>query len=209
MDKFVITIARGYGSGGRTLGKKLAKELGIGYYDREILSLTASATGIDEQFFANADEKLMGTQLYKIASNVYRGEKIKPENENILSNDNLYMYQAKVIKELSKWESFVIIGRCADYILEENKNVLNIFVHAPMKKCVERLEELSSLTEEQLKELINKTDEHRAQYYYYNTHRMWNDARHYDLCINTEELTIDECVELVKSFLKIKCKTNV
>lgn len=206
MDKFVITIARGYGSGGRTLGKHLAEELGINYYDREILRLTADATGINKELFEHADEQLKRTSLYKVASNVYRGEIIKPDTDDVISNDSLFHYQAKVIRELAEYESFVVIGRCADYILKDNKNVLKIFVHAPMDTCVERIGDLSSLSREELKQVICRTDRRRADYYYYYTGRLWNDAKNYDLCINSEELNMDQCLKLVKSFLDIKMK---
>ncbi len=206
MDKFVITIARGYGSGGRTLGKHLAEELGINYYDREILRLTADATGINKELFEHADEQLKRTSLYRVASNVYRGEIIKPDTDDVISNDSLFHYQAKVIRELAEYESFVVIGRCADYILKDYKNVLKIFVHAPMDTCVERIGDLSSLSREELKQVICRTDKRRADYYYYYTGRLWNDAKNYDLCINSEELNMDQCLKLVKSFLDIKMK---
>lgn len=208
MDKFVITIARGYGSGGRTIGKCLAQELGINYYDREILNLTSDATGINRQLFENVDERLKATSLYKVASNVYRGEAIKPDIEDNVSNDSLFAYQAKVIKELSKYESFVVIGRCADYILKDNKNVLRIFVHAPVETCVNRLGDLSSLGRDQLKQVIYQTDKRRSDYYYYYTGRLWNDARNYDLCINSAEFSCKQCVKLAKSFLDIKISSK-
>lgn len=204
MDKFVITIARGYGSGGRTLGKHLAEELGINYYDREILSLTADATGINKELFEHTDEQLKGTSLYRVASNVYRGEVIKPDQEEIISNDNLFAYQAKVIQELAKYESFVVIGRCADYILKDNKNVLKLFVYAPIETCVERLGDFSSLSRDELKQLIYRTDKRRSDYYYYYTGLMWNDARNYDLCINSKELDLEQCLKLVKTYLDVK-----
>ncbi len=204
MDKFVITIARGYGSGGRTLGKHLAEKLGINYYDREILNLTADATGINKQLFEHVDEQLKGTSLYKVASNVYRGEVIKPDSEETISNDSLFAYQAKVIRELAKYESFVVIGRCADYILKDYKNVLKLFVHAPVETCVNRMGDFSSLSREELKQLIYRTDKRRSDYYYYYTGRMWNDARNYDLCINSEELNLEKCLKLVESYLEIK-----
>lgn len=204
MDKFVITIARGYGSGGRILGKHLAEKFGINYYDREILNLTADATGINKQLFEHADEQLKGTSLYKVASNVYRGEIIKPDSEESISNDSLFAYQAKVIRELAKYESFVVIGRCADYILKDYKNVLKLFVHAPVETCVKRMEDFSSLSREELKQHIYRTDKRRSDYYYYHTGRMWNDARNYDLCINSEELTLEKCLKLVESYLEIK-----
>ena len=131
MEKFVITIARGYGSGGRTIGKMLAKELGVNCYDREILRLASDDSGINEELFAKADEKLKVSMLYKVAKNVYKGELIPPDSDRFVSNDNLFNYQAKVLKELAEKESYVVVGRCADFILKDRTNVIKIFVHAP------------------------------------------------------------------------------
>ena len=204
MENYVITIARGYGSGGRTIGKMLAKELGINYYDREILRLASDDSGISEELFAKADEKLKGTSLFRTAKNVYKGELILPDNENFISNDNLFNYQAKVLKELAMKESFVVIGRCADFILKDYPNVVRVFVHAPLEHCVKVLESMNSSNAMDLEQEIIKKDKYRAAYYHYYTGRNWNDARNYDLCLNSRELSFEKCVEIVKQYLKIK-----
>ena len=204
MENYVITIARGYGSGGRTIGKMLAKELGINYYDREILRLASDDSGISEELFAKADEKLKGTSLFRAAKNVYKGELILPDNENFISNDNLFNYQAKVLKELAMKESFVVIGRCADFILKDYPNVVRVFVHAPLEHCVKVLESMNSSNAKDLEQEIIKKDKYRAAYYHYYTGRNWNDARNYDLCLNSRELSFEKCVEIVKQYLKIK-----
>ena len=204
MENYVITIARGYGSGGRTIGKMLAKELGINYYDREILRLASDDSGISKELFAKADEKLKGTSLFRTAKNVYKGELILPDNENFISNDNLFNYQAKVLKELAMKESFVVIGRCADFILKDYPNVVRVFVHAPLEHCVKVLESMNSSNAKDLEQEIIKKDKYRAAYYHYYTGRNWNDARNYDLCLNSRELSFEKCVEIVKQYLKIK-----
>ena len=140
MDHYVITIARGYGSGGRTMGKMLADELGIHYYDRELLRLASDESGINEELFGRADEQLKHSFLYRIARKEYKGELIPPDSEDFVSNDNLFNYQAKVIKKLAEQESCIIVGRCADYILKDMDNVVKIFVHASLDDCVKRLE---------------------------------------------------------------------
>ncbi len=115
MEHYVITIARQYGSGGRTVGQMLADKLGIHYYDRELLKLASDASGINEQLFGNADENVKGKFLSKIAKKVYNGELIPPDSDDFTSNDNLFNYQAKIIRELAvQEESCVIIRRlCA------------------------------------------------------------------------------------------------
>ena len=204
MEKYVITIARGYGSGGRTIGKMLAKELGINFYDREILRLASGDSGINEELFARADEKLKGSILYKVAKNVYKGELIPPDSDKFVSNDNLFNYQAKVLKELAQKESYVVIGRCADYILKDQPNIVRIFVHAPMEHCIDVVEDMSSMSRKEIEQFILKTDKYRSDYYKHYTGKDWNDARNYDLCLNTEEISFEKGVEIVKNYMKIR-----
>lgn len=206
MERFVITIARGYGSGGRTIGKMLAKELGVNCYDREILRLASDDSGINEELFARADEKLKGSLLFKVAKNVYKGELIPPDSDKFVSNDNLFNYQAKVLKELAQKESYVVIGRCADYILKDMNNIIRIFVHAPMEHCIDVVEDMSSLSRKEIEQFIFKTDKYRAEYYSHYTGKDWNDARNYDLCLNTEELSFEKCVEIVKNYMDVRFK---
>lgn len=203
MERFVVTIARGYGSGGRTIGKMLAEKLGVNCYDREILKLASDDSGINEELFARSDEKLKGSLLYKVAKNVYKGELISYDNDNI-TNDNLFRYQAKVLRELAQKESYVVIGRCADYILKDINNIIRIFVHAPMERCIDVVEDMSSLSRQEIEQFILKTDKYRAEYYSHYTGKNWNDARNYDLCLNTGELSFEKCVEIVKNFMDVK-----
>ena len=204
MNKYVITIARGYGSGGRTIGKMLSEELGIPYYDRDLLRLASDDSGINEKLFAKADEKLKKSLLFKIASNVYKGELIPPDSDEFVSNDNLFNYQAKIIKELAATESCIIIGRCADFVLKDEPNVVRVFVHAPLEDCINTLREMTGKTEKDIEKQIESIDKHRADYYKYYTGRDWKDAKNYDLCLNSSRLGFDKCVEIVKSYLDIR-----
>jgi len=204
MGNYVICIARGYGSGGRTIGKMLAKELGISCYDRELMRLASDESGINESLFAKADEKLKNSMLFKVAKNTYKGEIIGPDSDEFVSNDNLFNYQAKVLKELAEKESYVVIGRCADFILKEFDNVIRLFVHAPMDNCIDTIAAMSDMSRKEAEQLINKTDKHRAAYYRHYTGHAWNNATNYDLCLNTKELSFDKCVEIVKEYKKIK-----
>lgn len=206
MRKTIITIARQYGSGGRTIGHMLAKELGIACYDREILSMASEESGINEELFAKADEKLKNSSLFKISKKVYSGELIPPESDEFVSNKNLFNYQAKVIKELAAKESCVIIGRAADFILRDHEDVISVFVHAPANFCLERAMERNSMTVKEMERFIAKTDKYRAQYYEYYTGRRWDDARNYDLCLNSSKLGFDKCVEAIREYMVIKQK---
>lgn len=202
MNNYVITIGRGYGSGGRTIGKMLADKLGINYYDKEIMRLASKESGINQQFFAMADEKLKQTNIFKVSQNVYRGETFSDVDQ--ISNTELFNYQARVLRELVTRESFVIMGRCADFVLKDYKNVTKVFVHASIDKCVKNVSSMSSMTEEELKKFIMQTDYQRSQYYRFHTGREWSDARNYDICLNTDGMTLDNCVETINNYRKMK-----
>lgn len=202
MKNFVITIARGYGSGGRTIGKMLAEDLSIPYYDRNLLRLASDDSGINEQLFIDADEKLKSTLLYKVAKKVYKGEIIPPDRDDFISNENLFNYQAKIIKELAEKESCIIIGRCADYILKDFENVISVYIHAPLEACVQGVEKIAPVKNP--KQYILTTDKRRAAYYHYFTGQDWKDANNYDLCLDSSVLGYEKCIEVIKAYLKIK-----
>lgn len=204
MDKLVITIARQYGSGGRTIGQMLAKRLGIHYYDKELMKLASDESGINESLFVNADEKVKLSKLFHIAKNSYKGELIPPNSDDFTSTDNLFNYQAKIMRKLAEEESCVIIGRCADYVLKDYSNVLSVFVHAPMDFCIEQAAKKHSMTQKELEKLINKTDKERGDYYRYHTGREWTDARNYDLCLNSSKLGFERCVEEIIAYIKVR-----
>lgn len=206
MNNVVITIARGYGSGGKTIGKMLAKELNISFYDRELLRLASDESGINEKLFGKADERVNNSILFKAARKVYTGELIPPDSDDFVSTQNLFNYQAKVIKELANTESCVIVGRCADFVLKDCDNVVKIFVHAPMEKCIENVMEISSLNRKEAERKIINTDKNRGDYYKYYTGRDWYRASNYDLCLNSCELGFQKCVDLVKAYIDIRTK---
>jgi len=114
MDHFVVTIARGYGSGGRTIGRMLAEKLGVPYYDKELLHRAADDSGINVKLFAQSDENLKRPKLFKTGKANYSGEVIPPDSDDFISEENLFNYQAKIIRELAETESCVIVGRCAE-----------------------------------------------------------------------------------------------
>lgn len=204
MEKTVITIARSYGSGGRTLGKLLAKELGVNCYDREILRMASDKSGINEALFGQVDEKLKKSPLFGIVKkNPYTGGVLPPESDDFVSDDNLFNYQAMVIKELAKEESCIIIGRCADYILKDYDNVIRLFFYAPREDCIARVKEQNGGTEKEIIKKIEKKDKYRSEYYRYHTGREWNDARNYDFCLDTTSMSYEKLVQVVKAYMEI------
>lgn len=202
--KTVITIARSYGSGGRTLGKLLAEELGINCYDREILRMASDESGINEALFGQADEKLKKSPLLSIIKkNPYSGNVIPPESSDFVSDDNLFNYQAKVIRMLAEQESCIIIGRCADYVLKDDPDVIRLFFYAPMENCIARVMNQNGMSEKEAEKKIEKIDHYRSDYYKYYTGKDWNDARNYNFCLDTTSMSYEKLVEVVKNFIQI------
>ena len=200
MENRVITIARSYGSGGRKMGRLLAKELGYEYYDREILRIASDESGISEELFRQADEK-QRIPLFRIAREVYTGEVIPPDSDDFISNENLFRYQAKIIRKLAATRNCVIVGRCANFILRGRDNVLNVFVTAPVVDCVRRVMETDGLNLEEAEKKIKKIDKRRADYFKYFTGRQWQDAALYDLCLNTGHMSEQKCVDIVRAYM--------
>lgn len=209
MEKLIITIARQYGSGGKTIGHMLAENLGINCYNREILRLASDDSGIREELFNQADERLRNSPLFASSTRVYRGGLITPDKDGFVSPDNLFNYQAKIIKELAEKESCVIIGRCADFVLKDCTNVMSVFIHAPKDYCIRRGMERNSMSEKEMEKFIAKTDKYRGDFYHYYTGRTWNDARNYDLCLDSSKLGFDKCVDAIKAYAKVRFGENV
>lgn len=207
MSHTVITIARQYGSGGKTVGKMLAEDLGIHFYDREIIRLASDESGISEQLFGAADEAPKSGILGRIAKKVYTGEVLPPDSDDFVSTDNLFNYQAKIIKQIAEEESCVIIGRCADFVLREHENVLSIFIQAPLADRVARISEkyLIEIPTEAKKEVL-RNDKLRRSYYQFYTDSKWGGREHKDLVINSSVLGIDGTVDFIKDFIERKFK---
>jgi len=207
MDNIIITIARQYGSGGKTIGEMYAKEMGINCYSREILRMASEDSGINEMLFHKADEKLKsaGTGLFGLISKAYKGGVIPPESDGFVSDRNLFNYQAKIMKQLAETENCVIVGRAADFVLKDYPNVVSVFVHAPRDYCIARALERSAITsEKEMDKFITKTDKFRADYYHYYTGKEWNDARNYDLCLDSSKLGFEKCVEAIKAYVAVR-----
>ena len=204
MENYVITIARSYGSGGKTIGKMLSEELGINYYNRDLIRLASEDSGIHERLFGAADERIKLSMMLRRENSIYKGELIPPESSDFISNQNLFNYQAKVINNLADQESCVIIGRCADFILKERKNVIKLFVYAPHENCVKTVMDMFSVDEKEAERTIRSIDKHRSTYYKYYTGNDWENAKNYDLCLNSAELGFEKCVQIVKDYLKIR-----
>lgn len=203
MDKFIITIARGYGSGGRTIGQMLSKKLGIDFYDKDLIKLASEESGINEALFGQNDEKTKAGVFGK--TGVYKGGVIPPDKKSFTSEENLFNYQAMVMKKLADEKSCIIVGRCADFVLSGRTDVVRVFVYADEENCIRNVAEVKGITDrrEALKK-IAVIDKERAAYYKAHTGREWIDARNYDLCLNSGDLGFDKCVDIIVNYIKIK-----
>ncbi|MBQ9324774.1 MAG: cytidylate kinase-like family protein [Clostridia bacterium] len=198
-----ITIARGYGSGGRTMGKMLAQELGWNYYDRELLRLASDESGISEELFAKADESVRRslTTLFKVQSDCFDGGVIPPDRDDFISNENLFRYQARIIRRLAETENCVIVGRCANFVLKGQKNVVNCYVHAPEDVCIRTVMQMYGMSLEDAARKIRETDKRRGAYYRYFTGHDWQCADDYDLCLDSSRMGWEQCIRIVRAYL--------
>lgn len=195
MDNFVVTIARQYGSGGRTVGEMLAKKLGIGYYDKDIIRMASEESGIHETLFGRVDEYSSAKRPLFGKTGIYSGELIPPQSKEFTSDENLFNYQAKVIRELAERESCVIIGRCSNYILKDYPNVVRVFIHGNWEFRMEKASEKLSLGTRELEKFLLKDDKRKDEYYRRFTGQEWKDATQYDLCLDSSKLGYDRCIE--------------
>lgn len=202
MDNYVITIARGFGSGGKTIGKMLSEKLGVTYYDKELIKVASEESGISESLFGISDEKVKKS----IFKHKNKSDEISsPNSGNFTSEDNLFNFQAKVIRELADKESCIIIGRAADYVLRDRDNVVKVFVFADKDFCINKVLELFPVKDSaEASALIEKTDRERESYYKYHTGNEWDNARNYDLCLNSSQLGFEKCVDIISEYLKIR-----
>ena len=204
MERFVIALTRTCGSGGTTISKMLADDYGIDMYDRKLLRLASEDSGINEALFANADELTRNSLLYRVSKKLYHGELIPPESNNFTSDQNLFNYQAKVLKELAERESYICVGRACDYILKDYPNVLKVFVYAPTDVCIENEMKRQGIERKAAEKYVNSNNKFRREYYKYHTGRIWEDPYNYDLCLNTGNLTHEQAVAVIKAYVKAK-----
>lgn len=202
MSHHVITISRGLGSGGRDVGKLLANELGFAFYDRELLRMASDESGINEMFFARADESVRKTRLFGIAKSLFDGLNIPTDRDTDTSNEKLFQYQAKIIRKLAESEECVIVGRCANYILRDMPHVLRLYIHSPEDACIRSVMRMQGISAEEAAKMVRDTNERRAAYFHFFTGENWKDADLYDLSLDAHALGADKCVELVKAYLQ-------
>lgn len=196
MANMIITIGREYGSGGREIGEKLAKELGFSFYDKDLLKIVAEKSGIQEQILQKADET---------ASNPLFAPYYPPSIDPGSLNDRVFKMQADLIKEKAATENCVIVGRCANYVLEDHDNVVRVFIYADIEKRINRVMSRHGIVDRDVAvKLIKKIDKQRRAYYQFYSEMKWGRIEGQDLMINSGLLGIDGTVAMLKSVVEQK-----
>lgn len=203
-NKIVITIARQSGSGGREVGKELALELGIPFYDRELIALAAKKSGVHEDFFENMDENAKHTFVDPpLFSSTSFGNWFS-HGYDMPMNDKLFLIQSNIIQDLAATGSCVIVGRGADYVLENHPDLISIFIHANQEDRLKRIVESYGIAAKDAKNFMAKTDKNREAYYNYYANGNWGRAETYDLAIDSSTVGIHGTVTMIKEFIQLK-----
>ena len=202
----IITIGREYGSAGRQIGQEVAKYFGIKCYDKELLEHAANDSGICKELFENHDEKPTNSFLYSLVMDTYSLGYSSGSYADMPINHKVFLAQFDAIKKIASEGPCILVGRCADYALEDNENLLSVFIHADLDARIRRIARIYDLTDAKAKDMIMKTDKKRASYYNYYTSKKWGDLKSYDLCIDSSILGIDGTVELIKQAVALKEK---
>ncbi len=197
----VITITRQYGSGGREIGRKLAEAYDISFYDNEIIAQAAKETGFAEAAFKGAEDKATNSLLYSIAMgmNVFSSQDIGFSGLSL--DDRIFLAQSNVIRRVAEEGPCVIVGKCADYILKDRENVVNIFIKASLDSRIRRSIEIDSLPQAKAGEIVLKKDKSRANYYKYHAGERWDNVMNYDMAIRSDLCGIDGTVECLKTYI--------
>ena len=201
--KKIITIGRQMGCGGREICKALSERLGIPFYDRELIDYAASQSGLSADIIEKFDEKATNSLLYSLSLSSYSmvTHTYSHSGHHLPINDKLFITQSEVMKELAEKGPCIILGRCADHVLSERDDILNVFLYADLDYRVSNVEKRFGISSDKALEIVKKTEKRRANYYNYYTHKKWGDHHNFDLTINCKN-GIDAVVELIVNSYK-------
>ena len=203
---FTVTFARGFGTGGKAIASRLAKELGIHCYENRILTLASQLSGLDHELFVEVDEKIRAHSGFSaFLAGLPRSRKYISREEPFAGDQQLFEYQKEIIENLNETESCCIVGKCANDILRHRDNVLSVYIEAPRDYCIRRTMDNMPVSREVAESTIEKTDRYRAEYYsFYTGGKSWTDPVAYDLTINSARIGIEGSVQLILAALKIR-----
>lgn len=202
MDKsIIINIGRQLGSGGHDIGRMLAADFNAQYYDREILNIAAKESGFSEEFFEKNDERkgFLRSFLHLPYSNSSTGDSFYQNN---FSQEGLFKFQSDAIRKEAEKGPCVFVGRCADYVLRDFPNTVNIFITAPMQFRIDNVAKKLGVSPEEARKAIEQGEKHRAEYYNYYTGKRWGAAKSYDLCIDASILGLEQTEKFIAEFIR-------
>lgn len=201
-DKIILTFARQFGSGGHEVAKRVAKLLNIGFYDKELIAIAAKESGLSEHLFDGLEEKPTNSLLYSLVMGLQSGSSTYCRYGDVTGSDNIFRIQSQVIRSIAEKESCVIVGRCSDYVLREEENLVSVFVRAGIDFRTERIMERCDMKEKAALDYILKTDKRRSSFYNFYTNRIWGSVDNYDLSVNTERVDIDGAAQVIVDYVK-------
>ena len=206
MENFIVTFARGFGTGGKEIASMLAKDLGIHCYENRILTLASQMSGLDEKLFLDINERIRSNGGFTgFLKGLPRSRQYIARNEKFVSDDRLFEYQSQIIRNLADQESCVIVGKCVDYVLKGRNNVVSIYIEAPRAFCLERTMQRMKVSADVAAATIENTDKYRADYYkYYTKGNYWTNPVNYDMTLNSEKVGIAGCVKMIEEYLVMK-----
>lgn len=201
----IVTIGRQFGTGGHQIGVELAKQLNVPCYDKELLEHAAKESGISKELFESQDERPTGSFLFSLVMDTYSSARFPTGMyADMPLNQKIFLAQFDAIKKIAEKGPCVMIGRCADYALEYNKNCLSVFLHAPLETRIKRVSTLFDISDAEAKERILKADKSRASYYNYYTNKKWGDIDSYNLAIDTGVYGINGSIDLILKAIDMK-----
>ena len=202
-NKIIINVGRQFGSGGKLVALELGKMLGIHVYDNELITKAAETSGFSPDVFKKKDEK---RNMFPVSS--FFATQTFGAPKNFLNGENLFQIQSSVIRDIAEKESAVIVGRCADYVLKDEKNVLSLFLYAEKQDRIRRGIELYHIDAKHAQETMERFDRKRARFYEYYTDRKWGALSNYDMMINTSRMGIDQCVRFLATAARAMMETD-
>lgn len=199
--KQLVTISRQFGSGGRIIGSLLAEKMGVPMYDKQLIQMAANESGLSPEIVESAELRAKSSFAYTLASAVSFNQGMS--GETISMNDQLFLTQFNIIREIGERGKGIIVGRCADYVFREMPDVTNVFLYAPMEERIRRaVEEYGLKDEKTAEETVKSYDKARKNYYNYHTSQKWGQIENYDLALNTGILTEEDAASLIYEYVK-------
>lgn len=190
MSKKIITVSREFGSGGRYIAEQVANRLGYQYYDKEIIARVAKETGLSEKFIEGEGE-------YAPKQHWFPHAFVGRDQQGLSLGDRMYAAQRKIILDVAEKENCVIVGRCADDILCDRKDCLNVFICGDLKEKTERIKKMYELSEKEAQRKMKEIDKKRSIHYDYYTERKWGDARNYSIALNSSQIGYEKCIDII------------